>query len=294
MIIRILFISLFCTSFLFAKSSAVFQKIEKEMDSIIVKDLSNDKLIFSKAQNKSVRPASLTKIMTTILAIESSKFHNIVTITKDMINVEPTIAGFEVGDRVFLRDLVYAALIKSANDAANAIAYYLGDGDKEKFVAMMNEKAKALGMNSTNFTNPSGFDIGKHYSTANDLLLLTEYAIKNQTFNNIVKLNKYTINMVNSHKKIALYTSNRLQKKDKYVVGIKTGYTKKAGACLIARAKKNDKDILLVMLNSNNRWAIAKNALEEATKNTPSSTKSNFSQKIAHQGKESLLSKGKS
>lgn len=244
----------------------VFQKIEKNLDSIIVKDLSKNKTIFTKAENKPVRPASLTKIMTAMLAIESGKLNNVVTITKEMSNVEPTKTGLKPGDTVFLKDLVHAAMIKSANDAATAIAYYLGNGDKDRFVAMMNKKAKSIGMSNTTFTNPSGFDIGNHKSTAKDLLTLSEYAIKNKTFNEIVKLNKYVFKTLNTGRKVTVYTSNKLQKQDKYVVGIKTGYTAKAGACLIARAKKNDKDILLVMLNSENRWETAKTALEQATK----------------------------
>ncbi len=264
---------LFSTLFLFsnilyaATDTQVFQKIEKNLDSIIVKDLSKNKLIYTKDENKPLRPASLTKIMTSILAIESGKLNSIVTITKEMSNVEPTKTGLKPGDKVFLKDLVHAAMIKSANDAATAIAYYLGNGDKDNFVAMMNKKAKSIGMSNTTFTNPAGFDIGNHKSTARDLMKLSEYAIQNKTFNEIVKLNKYVFKTLNTDRKVTVYTSNKLQKQDKYVVGIKTGYTNQAGACLIARAKKNDKDILLVMLNSENRWETAKMALDQATKN---------------------------
>ncbi len=263
---------LFSTLFLFsgilyaASDTQVFQKIEKNLDSIIVKDLSKNKLIYTKAENKPLRPASLTKIMTSILAIESGKLNSIVTITNEMSNVEPTKTGLKPRDKVFLKDLVHAAMIKSANDAATAIAYYLGNGDKDRFVDMMNKKAKSIGMSNTTFTNPAGFDIGNHKSTVRDLLRLSEYAIKNKTFNEIVKLNKYVFKTINTGRKVTVYTSNKLQKQDKYVVGIKTGYTNQAGACLIARAKKNDKDILLVMLNSENRWQTAKMALDQATK----------------------------
>jgi serine-type D-Ala-D-Ala carboxypeptidase (penicillin-binding protein 5/6) len=251
---------------LFASETLAFKKMQKDLDSIIVKDLSSKKLIFSKDANQVLRPASLTKIMTGMLAIESGKMNSIVTITPAMINVEPTIAGLRVGEKFYLKDLVHVAMIRSANDAANSIAIYLGNGSKEKFVAMMNAKAKKLGMKNTNFTNPCGFDIGNHKSTAKDLLALSEYAIKNPTFNSIVKLNHYAFKAINTKRQYAAYTSNKLQRNDKYVVGIKTGYTSRAGACLIARAKKGNKDILLVMLNSKNRWANAKVALEEAIK----------------------------
>ena len=103
----------------------VFQKIQKDFDSIIVKDLGQKKLIFSKDENQILRPASLTKIMTAILAIESGKMNNVVTITAEMKKVEPTISNFKVGEKFYLKDLVHAAMIKSANDAANSIAIYL-------------------------------------------------------------------------------------------------------------------------------------------------------------------------
>lgn len=245
----------------------VFHKIEKDLDSIIVKDLNNKKLIFSKDENQQISPASLTKIMTAILAIESGKMNKIVTITPAMKKVEPTILGFRVGEKIYLKDLVNAALIKSANDAANAIAIYLGNGNKQKFVDMMNAKAKKLGMTRTTFQNPCGFDAKTHKSTASDLLKLTEYAIKNSTFNSIVKKNFYSFKTVNTKRTYTVRTSNKLQLKEKYLIGVKTGYTNQAGPCLIARAKEGKKDILLVMLNSQNRWENGKLALDTIMKN---------------------------
>lgn len=247
-----------------ANSSAdVFHKIEKDLDSIIVKDLSSNKTIFKKNEEKLVRPASLTKIMTSILAIESGKMDDVVTITKPMIDVEPTKLGLQVGDKVRLKDLVHAALIRSTNDAAYSIAYYLGGGDKNKFLEMMNKKAKTIGMKRTNFSNPAGFDTPNHKSTASDLMQLTEYAIKSTTFNKIVNLNTYSFSTVNTNKRFQVFTSNKLKRANKYVVGVKTGYTNEAGACLIARGKQGEKDILLVMLNADNRWVNAKKALDE-------------------------------
>ena len=267
--ITIIFISFFTFSTaLFAQNNATtFTTIGKDVDSIVVKDLSNNKTIYAKGDNKLMRPASLTKIMTCMLAIESGKMENIVTITRPMINVEPTILNLKVGDKIKLKDLVHAAMIKSANDAAYAIAYYLGKNDEAKFISMMNQKAKKLGMKNTNFQNPCGFDHNKHKSTARDLMKLAEYAIKNKTFNAIVKLNKYSFTATNSKKRFSVYTSNILQRGNKNVVGLKTGYTRGAGPCLIARAKKDNKDILFVMLNASNRWNNAKIVLDTTMKN---------------------------
>jgi D-alanyl-D-alanine carboxypeptidase (penicillin-binding protein 5/6) len=265
---RILLVILFfiLPAMAITSDTQVFQKMQKDFDSIIVKDLNKKKLIFSKDGNQILRPASLTKIMTAILAIESKKMNSIVEITAEMKKVEPTVANFKVGEKFYLKDLVHAALIKSANDAANSIAIYLGNGDKQKFVSMMNKKAKILGMSKTNFTNPCGFDLGNHSTTANDLLKLTEYAIKNKTFNSIVKLEKYSFSAINSKTKYVVHSSNKLLAHEPYIVGVKTGYTNGAGACLIARAKKDKKDILMVMLNVNNRWPNAKIALNAVMK----------------------------
>ena len=253
---------MFIPTFVFSNEAAVFQRMEKDLNSIIVKDLNNKRLIYSKDENKVLRPASLTKIMTSILAIESGKMNSIVTITPEMKRVEPTIADFQVGEKFYLKDLVHAALIKSANDAANAIAIYLGKGNKQLFVNIMNIKAKKLGMMRTNFTNPCGFDLGNHTTTARDLLILTEYAIKNPEFNAIVKLNRYEFRALNTNKEYVVHSSNKLLKDDPYVIGVKTGYTNKAGACLIARAKKGNQDIIMVMLNAHNRWPNARMAFD--------------------------------
>ncbi len=249
---------------LFSGTSDIFRSMEKDLDAVIIKDLNNKKLLFSKDEDQIASPASLTKIMTATLAIESGRMNNVVTITSEMKRVEPTIANFKVGEKFYLKDLVHAALIKSANDAANAIAIYLGNGNKQLFVNMMNLKARKLGMLHTNFTNPCGFDLGNHKTTAKDLLILAEYAIKNPVFNSIVKLDRYSFNAINTNARYVVSSSNKLLKLDPYVIGVKTGFTNKAGACLIARAKKGNNDVLMVMLNASNRWPNAKKALDAA------------------------------
>jgi D-alanyl-D-alanine carboxypeptidase (penicillin-binding protein 5/6) len=261
---RLFFVLLCLVSVYASEQEDIFNKIEKELDSIIVKDLNTNELIYKKNELKHIRPASLTKIMTSMLAIESGKMNEVVTITKPMTNVIPTKLGLQVGEKLYLRDLVSVALVKSANDAAYAIGYFLGDGDLSRFLVMMNKKAKLIGMLDTTFTNPAGFDTQSHHSTAHDLLLLTEYAIQNETFNKIVDKNSYAFTTLNTKRSFKVYTSNKLKKDDKYVVGVKTGYTNGAGPCLIARAKKDDKDVLLVMLNATkNRWENARKALDE-------------------------------
>ena len=121
------------------------ERIKKNVDAIIAKDISSKQLIFSKDEQERNQPASLTKIMTAILAIESGRMNDVVTITSEMIRVEPTKANLRVGEKFYLRDLVKAAMVMSANDAAMAIGIYLGNGDVDTFANMMNQKAKKIG-----------------------------------------------------------------------------------------------------------------------------------------------------
>ncbi|MDE7448552.1 MAG: D-alanyl-D-alanine carboxypeptidase, partial [Helicobacter sp.] len=123
-------------------------KLESEISSLIVKDLQKQKILYSKASNQKMRPASLTKIMTAMLAIESGQMNKLVTIPKEATRAEPSKLGLKAGDKVYLRDLVKATLIGSANDAAVAIGIAVG-GSTKKFVAMMNRKARMLGMHNT-------------------------------------------------------------------------------------------------------------------------------------------------
>lgn len=232
-------------------------------ESIIIKNVATNQIIVSNNKDKKIRPASLTKILTSIIAIESGLMDYKVNITEDMLNVEPSVIGLKDGDLILLSDLVKSALISSSNDSTKSISIFLGKGytsveKEQKFIKYMNVKAKSIGMKNTNFTNASGFDIGEHYTTADDLLKLTEYVIKNKTFNEIVKLKEYTFSSINSNRKFYSKTHNKLMLSNKDVIGLKTGYTKKAGPCLIARGIKDNKDVILIMINSKvNRWDVS-------------------------------------
>lgn len=237
------------------------------ISSYIVKEVGSSEILMSKNKDKMVEPASLTKILTSIIAIESGRLEEDVTITREATIVEPSKAGFRVGDKIKLIDLVKASMVNSSNDAAFAIAIHLS-GSTEEFARVMNYKARLMGMRNSAFTNPAGFDRGVyagHHSTAGDLLKLTEYAIKNKLFNEIAKLEYVSIAEQQTGKLYNLKTHNKLLDKYKYAVGIKTGYTTRAGKCLIARAKKDNKDVVLVMLKAKaDRWSVAENMFEKA------------------------------
>ncbi|MDA7816940.1 serine hydrolase [Sulfurimonas sp.] len=265
MIKKILVLILACSISLFGDINK--NKLDQlKIGALIVKDLNTKSILYSKYAQKRVRPASLTKIMTTILAIQRADMNQHVTITRAMLQVKPTIAGYQVGDSVLMADLVRAAIIKSDNDAAKAIAISVGAGNEKRFIAMMNDKAKQLGMNNTHFMNPCGFDASKHYSSPGDLLILAEYAIRSPMFNRFSKRSSYEYRVLRNgkFKMFKAHTHNRLLNKYQYAVGVKTGYTSKAGPCLIARAKKDGQDCLIVMMNSReNRWKTAKEIFQQ-------------------------------
>lgn len=252
------------SSYIFAKTDINSMPSSLPISSYIVKEVGSNEILMSKNRTKKIAPASLTKILTATLAIESGKLNEYVTITKEAANVQPTRAGFKVGDEVLLLDLVKAALVNSSNDAATAIGIHVG-GSTATFAEMMNQKAVQIGMKNSHFTNACGFDIGQHYSTADDLLKLSEYAIKNKTFNEIVKLDEVLITPKDGGKVYKLETHNKLLDKYKYAIGVKTGFTNKAGSCLIARAQKDNKDVIVIMLKSKtNRWLLAEDMFEKA------------------------------
>ncbi len=235
--------------------------------SYIVKEVGSSEMLMSKNKDARIEPASLTKILTSIIAIESGKLDETVTIAREATLVEPSKAGFRAGEKIKLLDLVKAAMVNSSNDAAFAIGIHLG-GSTEEFARQMNYKARLIGAQNSNFTNPAGFDRGVyagHYSTAKDLLKLTEYAIKNKLFNEIAQLERVRVVEQQSGRVYNLRTHNKLLDKYKYAVGIKTGYTSRAGKCLIARAKKDNKDVVLVMLKARaDRWSVAEDMFEKA------------------------------
>lgn len=241
--------------------------IQVPIDSYILKDRITSRVLMEKDLDRPVSPASLTKILTSIMAIESGRLDDDVVIPVEATLVEPSKAGFRPGERVKLYDLVKAAMVSSSNDAAFAIAIHLA-GNVDNFVAIMNRKARVIGMNSSRFTNPAGFDKGIYAgnsSTASDLMKLAEYAIRNPFFNSIAKLEYAIFNEQTTHKQYCLRTHNKLLEKYPYTVGIKTGFTARAGKCLIARAIKENRDILLVMLNAKtDRWGVAEEMFDNA------------------------------
>lgn len=222
----------------------------------------NGKVILEKNADEPLPMASLTKIMTALIVLEKIKPEEFLIVSKNAANETGHRVNIKEGEIYKVYDLLKAALISSGNDACYAIAEYTG-GTEENFVRMMNKKAKELGLKNTHFTNPCGHHDDMHYSTAEDLAKLTEIAMKNEIFRNIVRTKETQIETIDGKRTITLKNTNEMLRKDEDVYGVKTGYTPQAGKCLVLKAKKEGRDILVVLLNSKDRWNIAEKILND-------------------------------
>lgn len=216
-------------------------------------DLTDDKMIYEKNIQERTNIASLTKIMTTITAIEKiNNLDDYVTITSEMlsnIKYDASLAGLKIGDKLTYKDLLYASILPSGADATQALAYSLS-GSINNFVNDMNTLAKKIGMESSNFVNVTGLDIDNHYSTVSDLLKMLQYALKNETFKTIYTTKSYTLsNGLVVDATVKKY--NNLMKLDvSRIIGSKTGYTNKAGLCISSIFESNNHEFIFISTNA--------------------------------------------
>ncbi|MBQ2686270.1 MAG: D-alanyl-D-alanine carboxypeptidase [Clostridia bacterium] len=212
-------------------------------------------------RNSSVRlgMASTTKIMTALIAIESGKLDHTVEVDKRAVGTEGSSVYLADGERMTLRDLVYALMLASANDAAEAIAYYLC-GSIDDFTRLMNEKAREMGLENTHFTNPHGLSDGEHYTTAKELAVLSAKALENEAFREIVSKRSYSFLSDKTRRSIANH--NRLLASYKGCIGVKTGFTKKDGRCLVSAAERDGKRLVAVTLSAPDDWNDHKRLLD--------------------------------
>lgn len=234
--------------------------IETSARSAILMDIDNNKILYEKNINEIRSVASISKIMTAVLAIESGKLDDDVIIGDEINSSYGSGIYIKVDEKLKLRDLVYGLMLRSGNDAALAIAKYVG-GSVDKFVEMMNEKAKELKMTNTTFNNPSGLDQDKgNYSTAYDMAKLTSYAMKLDDYKKITSTKKYTLTTnkntyvwINKNKLLSIY---------KYTTGGKTGFTEIAKRTLVTTASKDNINLVVVTLNDGNDWQDHRNLFE--------------------------------
>lgn len=230
---------------------------------IVIEAESGD-IVFQKNADIKAPMASTTKIMTAIIAIENSDLSKKVKINSAAIGVEGSSIYLKEGEILTMEDLLYALLLESANDSAVAIAYEVG-GTQEAFVDMMNEKAIALGLENTHFTNPHGLDNEEHYTSAHDLAIIASYAMKNPIFEEIVSTQKRVIPLNDNEASRVLINHNKLLKTYDGAIGVKTGFTKKSGRCLVSCSEVDGVRMICVTLNAPNDWNDHKVMLDYAT-----------------------------
>ena len=210
-------------------------------------------LLFEKDAHKKMSMASTTKIMTALLACESGRLYEEVNITDDMIRVEGTSMGLKKGDSLTLYNIVMGMMLLSGNDAANAVAIYLS-GSIKSFASLMNEKARELGMNDTHFVTASGLDDDEHYSTAYDMALLASYAMKNPVFREFVCVYSGKVEYISPDLVCTYRNHNKFLKMYDGACGIKTGFTKKSGRCLVTAVDKDGCLVVAVTLKAPDDW----------------------------------------
>jgi len=215
-------------------------------------DQESGRVLYGKNENTPLRIASITKIMTAILAIESGKLDEMVKVSSKAERTEGSSIYLRAGEKIKLEHLVYGLMLRSGNDSAVAIAEHVG-GSLEGFVYMMNEKAKELGMANTMFQNPHGLDDHEdHYSSAYDMALLTQYAMGNEIYREVASTKSYRVD--GEQIRVWRNKNRLLTELYQYSTGGKTGYTKRAKRTLVSTAEKEDMNLIAVTLNAPSDW----------------------------------------
>lgn len=224
-------------------------------------DAEDNAVLYGKDEDRIMHPASTTKIMTAIIALESGKLDEPLVITPYAVNTEPSSLGLRLSDRITLREALAGMLLVSGNDAAVAVAETVA-GSVPEFARLMNEKARSLGAYNTHFLNPHGLTAQGHYSTAHDMAIIAAYAMKNPLFREMVGRTSYNMKYMDGHTKYVTTTNRFLKSGFPGANGIKTGFTNAAGDCLVASATRGLKTMIAVFYNDDYRWDDAPTWLE--------------------------------
>lgn len=227
----------------------------------IIINADTGEVIYSQNSRSRLSMASTTKIMTALILAEENTPEKKVKVTREMVTVEGSSMGLLPGDTVSYNDLLYGMLLASGNDAANTTAICVA-GSVEAFVERMNKKAQELGLCDTSFVTPSGLDAAEHYTTAHDLAILTMYALKNEDFAKAAATRSATLCYGNPPYKRTLTNHNKLLGSFEGAIGVKTGFTKKSGRCLVSAAQRDGVRAIAVTLNDPDDWQDHKRMLE--------------------------------
>ncbi|MBO8138285.1 MAG: D-alanyl-D-alanine carboxypeptidase [Desulfotomaculum sp.] len=260
-ILVFIFSIIFMAAALTVNASAEEPKITA--DAAVLMDAETGQVMYAKNAEKRRSPASLTKVMTAVIALDLGDLNDVVTVSRRAQNIY---IGSQIylkeGEKIKLGELVKAALMYSANDSTVAIAEHVGFSH-DHFLELMNKKALALGALNTNFINTNGYSVPNHYSTALDLARITRYALKNPTFARLVRTKEATVHWEDSDRTKNIRNTNRLLRNDyPGINGVKTGTTARAGNCLIASANRDGQQLIAVVLHSRNRYRDAAELLD--------------------------------
>jgi len=225
-------------------------------------DYNTSTILFDNNKNKQLPMASLAKIITAFIILKDNNLDNLVTIKENStkIAVEESQMGLIPGDKIKVKDLLYGLLVYSANDGAKALATYKA-GSEEKFIKLMNNETKELGLKNTHFTSVSGIDTPSQYSSAYDLALLFKCTVQNPLFLQMINTKEYSFNSVNGTHYV-LTNTDELLGIDSRIIGGKTGSTDQAGRCFISLASQNDHKLITVVMNCPDRFGETKNLLD--------------------------------
>ncbi len=215
----------------------------------VLMEAATGQILFAKNASERLPMASTTKIMTALVALERGRLDDVVTVGRAATLVDGSRVYLDEGEHQTLRDLLYALLLESGNDAAIAIAEHVA-GSQEAFVALMNQRARELGAADTLFHDPHGLSARDHYTTARDLAVISRYALQNPVFAAIVATREHEIPWPAKDSVRRLYNHNKLLWRDADVTGVKTGYIPESGLCLVASARRGDRTLIAVLLNS--------------------------------------------
>ncbi|MBQ3706840.1 MAG: D-alanyl-D-alanine carboxypeptidase [Clostridia bacterium] len=241
------FLSLiFCIPFAIPADAA-----EVSAEAAILIEASTGTPLYEKDADRRLPMASTTKIMTALVVFEHTSPDAVIEVPADACGIEGSSVYLRPGERIRCEDLLWSVLLESANDAAAALAISVG-GSVEGFAAMMNEKAASLGLSDTHFTNPHGLDDEEHYTTARDLAKLTVAAMAHPAFRTMVSTRRHTIEREGGAR--VLINHNRLLRMSDDVVGVKTGFTRRSGRCLVSAAQKDGAALVCVTLNAPDDW----------------------------------------
>lgn len=228
----------------------------------VVIDGVTGEILYSQNCNERLPMASTTKIMTALLLCElGGDLSKEIVTTREMVTVEGSSMGLQVGDRVSYHDLLYGMMLSSGNDAANTVALSLG-GSVSGFAHLMNERAEKMGLENTHFVTPSGLDAEGHYTTAYELALITKEALENEQFALAAAAKTARLKYGNPPYNRTLTNHNKLLNMYDDIVGVKTGFTSKSGRCLVSASRKDGKLVIAVTLNDKNDWQDHRNLLD--------------------------------